>query len=150
MLSLACAGSAWPEMARRLREALARPWPAETAVAEIAASLVELTGHCVARQAETPVHAAAIEEVQVALRGTEAYRLASGVASGATADATAALLLLFARVQRPGDGPLSRELARIGAEVEGIPALAAELERLVAQSEALRATWSTASARPGP
>jgi len=144
MLSLACAGSAWPEVARRLREALSRTWPAETSLAEIAASLVGLTDHCVARQAETPAHAAAIEDVLTALRATEAYRVASSVAQGTAADATAALLLVFARVQRSDEGRLSRDLARIRAEVERIPALAAELERLGAQSEALRATWSTA------
>jgi len=144
MLSLACAGAAWPEVARRLREALARPWPAETPLGEVAASLVGLTEHCVARQPETAAHAAAIEEVLAALRATEAYRVASTVAGPTTAEATAALLLLFARVHRLAEGALSRELARIGAEVERVPALAAEVERLAAQSEALRATWSTA------
>jgi hypothetical protein len=144
MLSLACAGAAWPEVARRLREALSRAWPADTPLAEVAASLVALTEHCVARQPETTAHAAAIADVLAALRATEAHGVASTVASGTAADATAALLLLFARVQRPRDGALAGDLARLDAEAERIPALAAELERLTAQSEALRATWSTA------
>ena len=142
MLSLACAGAAWPEVARRLREALSRAWPADTPLTDVAASLGELVEHCVARQPETAAHAAAIEEVLASLRATEAHRVASAVASGTAADATAALLLLFAKVHRPLEGALARELARIGAEADGLPALAAELERLAAQSEALRATWS--------
>jgi glutathione gamma-glutamylcysteinyltransferase len=144
MLSLACAGAAWPEVARRLREALSRTWPQETPLTEVAASLVGLSEHCVSRHGETSAHAAGIEEVLAALRATEAHRVARAVATDTAADVTAALLLLFARVQRPGDGPLSRDLARVSAEAEGIPPLAAELERLTAQSEALRATWSTA------
>ncbi|HUQ01358.1 MAG TPA: phytochelatin synthase family protein [Kofleriaceae bacterium] len=149
MLSLACAGAAWPEVARRLREALSRTWPADASLSDVAASLVGLTEHCVARQPETSAHAAAIAEVLGALRATEAHRIASTVASGSGADATAALLLVFAGVHRGHDGDgdgvtLSRDLARIGGEAERIPALAAELERLAAQSEAIRATWATA------
>ncbi len=144
MLSLACAGASWPQVARRLREALSWSWPEDTEVAAVAASLVGLTEHCVARHAETDDHAAAIDQVLGALRATEAHRLASAVASGTSADATAALLLLLARVHRPGGGRLSDALTRLDAEAARIPALAAELDRLTAQSEALRATWSTA------
>jgi glutathione gamma-glutamylcysteinyltransferase len=141
MLSLACAGAPWPEVARRLRESLTTPWPEDARLADVAASLVALTEHCVARHAETADHAAAIEDVLVALRSTEAYAIAATVARGVAADATAALLLLFARVRTPGDGALTHALATISAEAARIPAIADELDRLTAQSEALRATW---------
>jgi glutathione gamma-glutamylcysteinyltransferase len=134
MLSLACAGASWAEVGRRLRETLTAPWPEDASLAAIAASLGPLTEHCVARHAETADHAAAIEDVLGALRATEAYRVTGSVG-------TAALLLVFARVRAPGDGELTRALARITDEAARIPAIADELDRLTAQSEALRARW---------
>lgn len=139
MLSLACAGAPWPEVARRLRQSLSARWSEDASLTDVAAPLVALTEHCVARHAETADHAAAIEDVLVALRETEAYRIAATVARGVAADATAALLLLFARVRAPGDGELTRALARIADEAMRNPAIADELDRLSAQSEALRA-----------
>ncbi len=140
MLSLTCAGASWAEVARRLRLALSKPWPDDTSLATIAASLVEVTEHCVARQPDAADHAAAIEETLGALRATEAHQVARQVTSGTAADATAALLLLVARMHS-GGGALHRDLERVAAEAARIPALAAELDRLAAQSEALRSTW---------
>jgi glutathione gamma-glutamylcysteinyltransferase len=151
MLSLACAGASWPEVARRLREAMTTRWPADTSLATIAASLAPLTAHCVTRSADVPDHAAAIEETLTALRATEAHRLAR-VAAGAgavaaTVDATAALLVVFARLHSERDigcdapdrsvGPgadagadLSQTPSRLPAVGSGDGALAAELARI--------------------
>ncbi|MCL4224209.1 MAG: hypothetical protein KJZ91_06985 [Myxococcales bacterium] len=140
MLSLACRGTSWPELAARLRAALATRWPDDTPLATVARALAPLTEHCEAREPAAADHAAAVAQTRLALRATEAHRVARAVADGDRADATAALLLLYARVQ-PAGGALAAALARLAAEGAAVPALAAELDRLAAQSEALRATW---------
>ncbi len=134
-LSLSCAGCLWPEVGRRLRAALSTPWPADTSLATIAASLASISEHCVACAPQTPDHAAAVERVLGELRATEAHAVARAAAGDAAgADAIAALLLLYARIApSPSDA-----LSRLTAEAARSPALAAELDRLAAQSEALR------------
>ncbi len=131
-LSLACAGDSWRQLAARLRAALTAPWSADTSLATIAASLAELTNHCMLRRPDAPDHAAAVARAVDALRATEAYRIAGD-------EATAALLLLFAREHAAPPGPLADGLARLAAEAAAQPLLAAELDQLGAQSQALRA-----------
>ncbi len=138
-LSMARAGAAWPEVGRRLRVALAAPWPDDATPATLVASLVEIAAHCETHEPDDPAHAAAVAPVLAALRATEAHRIARPHAAGlAGADALAALLLLVAQL-RPGTGPLAAELARLRDEALADPALRVELERLAAQGVALRA-----------
>lgn len=133
-LSLSCAGCSWPEVGRRLRETLSTPWPADTSLATIAAALASISQHCVACAPQSPDHAAAVEDMLAALRATEAHAIARGANGNAAADAVAALLLLYARIApAPSDA-----LTRLSAEAARSPALAAELDRLAAQCEALR------------
>jgi glutathione gamma-glutamylcysteinyltransferase len=139
-LSLTCAGCSWPEVGRRLRVALTTPWPGDTPLASIAASLVGVTEHCVTCHPDAADHAAAVETILGTLRRTEAHAIARATApTPASADATAALLLLFARVHPAPTGALATELARIAGEGDRLPLLAAEIDRLAAQSTALRA-----------
>lgn len=138
-LSLACAGCSWRELAMRLHGALERAWPADTPIETIAAALATLAGHCVLRRPDAPDHAAAVERAIAALRATAAYRIARGVAAESAADATAALLLLFAREHAAAPGPLADALAALTAEAVASPTLAAELDQLAAQRAAMRA-----------
>lgn len=144
-LSLSCAGCSWPEVGRRLRVALTTPWPGDTSLATVAASLASIGEHCVACAPQTPDHAAAVAHVLAELRGTEAHAIARAAVGGdAGADAVAALLLVFARVAPAPGGALGDALARLAAEAAGSSALTAELDRLAAQSDALRALWPAA------
>lgn len=137
-LSLACSGCTWPELARRLRETLDAGWPPDASPADVAASLQRSARHCVVRVSDNADHAAAIHATLEALRATEAHRLARDV-DPASADATAALLLLVARSGRAGAGALDDALLALDRDAARAPLLAAELDRLSAQSEALRA-----------
>lgn len=137
-LSLACAGGSWRELASRLREMLTMAWPADVALVDVARALAPLAEHCVLRRTDAPEHAAAIARAEAALRATEAHRIASAVSTGA-ADATAALLLLFARVRAGDPAPLGPALARLYAEATADPVLRSELEQLTAQRSALAA-----------
>ena len=135
-LSLACADGSWRDLAARLRAALTAPWPAETPLEDLAAALAPLAAHCVLRRTDAPEHAAAIARAEAALRGTAAHRLARAVTAEA-ADATAALLLLFARLRGGEPPPLGPALAALDAEASADPVLAAELMQLTAQHGAL-------------
>ncbi len=134
-LTLACAGGSWRELAGRLRAALTAPLAVDATVDSVARSLAPLAGHCTLRRTDADDHGAAVDRAEAALRATEAHRIARAVAPAA-ADATAALLLLFARLHR-GDGALAAALTRLADEAAADPALAAELDQLAAQSHAL-------------
>lgn len=137
-LSLSRAGAAWPEVGRRLRQALATPWPDDATPATVATSLIDLAAHCQAHAPEDPAQRAAIAEVQRALRATEAHQLARGLVPAEQADALAALLLLVAQL-RPSASPLGVALQRLLDDAIATPALRLELEWLAAQAVALRA-----------
>ena len=137
-LSLACAGDSWRGLAGRLREALTTRWPGDTPLTAIAASLAGLVDHCVLRRPAAPDHAAAIDNMLMSLRATTAHRIALAATTADGADATAALLLLFARVHLGAPEPLATHLATLAAEADADPSLHRELEQLVAQSAALR------------
>jgi glutathione gamma-glutamylcysteinyltransferase len=144
-LTLTCAGCSWRDTAARLETVMAHAWPADTSLADVAAALAVLTPHVDLRPRQPADQAAAVERVLAALRATEAHAVACTVADGATADAIATLLLLAARRHAVPPGPLADALARVHAEVMAIPALAAELEQLAAQRDAL----ATLPAPPG-
>ena len=135
-LSLACADGSWRDLAARLRAALTATWPPDTSLDELAAALAPLARHCVLRRTDAPEHAAAIVRAEAALRATEAHRVARAVAEE-DADATAALLLLFARLRRDAPAPLGPALARLDADATADPVLSAELAQLTAQHGAL-------------
>lgn len=135
--TLTCGGCSWREIAERLGQVMARPWPADASLAAVATSLAPLAAHVTLRPSDAPDHVAAVERALAALRATEAHAVARTVADGPAADRVAALLLVFARRHALAPGRLADELARLDAEAMSVPILAVELEQLAAQSEAL-------------
>lgn len=142
--TLTCGSCSWREIAHRLRDVMARPWPAETTLAAVATALVPLAAHVSLRKSDAPDHEAAVERALAALRATEAHQVARTVGDGPAADAVAALLLVFAHRHAPGPGQLADDLARLDGEAMAAPVLAVELEQLAAQSDALRGLQGTA------